>query len=196
MIRRDFFKLGLAGAGVAAMSADAWALRYYPNQAPKKWAVLYGTWCGSSRDAALWISEGMAGIADVFDVREKPDLRAFDHIVIGGAIRADVTRKELQEYITANRGWLKSRVRGLFAVCGNMRRPVEAKQKVTFIDNHLVKLCGVGDVPAAVFLGRITKSLMDPETAKMMAGMEDYDNLKRPECMEFGRNVLAAAVTP
>ena len=34
--------------------------------------------------------------------------------------------------------------------------------------------------------------LLDAETAKMMASMEDYDNLKRDECMAFGREVLAA----
>ncbi len=63
----------------------------------KKWAVLYGTWCGSARDAALWISEGMDGIANVFDVRENPDLSKYDHIVVGGAIRGGKTSQELQE---------------------------------------------------------------------------------------------------
>jgi hypothetical protein len=37
-------------------------------------------------------------------------------------------------------------------------------------------------VPSKVFLGRITKSLMDPETAQIMAGFEDYDNLNRSDC--------------
>ena len=68
------------------------------------------TWCGSSRDAAVWISEGMGGIADVFDVRENPDLKGFDHIIIGGSIRSGVTPKELQDYITKNKGILKSKV--------------------------------------------------------------------------------------
>jgi len=68
------------------------------------------------------------GIADVFDVREHPDLNGFDHIIIGGAIRMAVTSKELQDYIVSNKEWLKHKVRGLFAVCGNMRQPVDQQQ--------------------------------------------------------------------
>jgi menaquinone-dependent protoporphyrinogen IX oxidase len=201
MERRNFLKLGLAGFGAIALADNAWALKYYPMASDKKWAVLYGTWCGSSRDAAVWISEGMGGIADVFDVRENPDLKAFDHIVIGGAIRMNVTRQELQDYITKNKAWLKGKVRGLFALCGNGEKPVGPEQTTMFIDNHLAKLCEVGNIPSRVFNGRITKSLMEPEIAKMMeeaypqlAGkpLADYDFLKRSDCMAFGKEVLAA----
>ena len=31
---------------------------------------------------------------------------------------------------------------------------------------------------------------MDPQTAEMMAGMADYDNLKRADCMSFGQEIL------
>ena len=48
-------------------------MKFYAKPSDKKWAILYGTWCGSTRDAAAWISEGMGGIADVFDARENPD---------------------------------------------------------------------------------------------------------------------------
>jgi menaquinone-dependent protoporphyrinogen IX oxidase len=33
----------------------------------------------------------MDGIANVFDVRENPDLSKYDHVVIGGAIRGGKT---------------------------------------------------------------------------------------------------------
>ena len=191
MKRRDFYKVGLAGAGTLALAENAWALKYYPIPSDKKCAVLYGTWCGSSRDAAVWISEGMGGIADVFDVRENPELMRYDHIIIGGSIRSMVTTKELQEYIRKSNEWLKEKVRGLFAVCGNMGNPVGPKQTAMFIDNHLAKLCKVSNVPSTVFLGRITKSLMEPQTAKMMERMEDYDNLKRTNCMAFGKEILS-----
>jgi menaquinone-dependent protoporphyrinogen IX oxidase len=200
MERRDFFRLGLAtGIGAIALAKDLRALEYYPTASDKKCAVLFGTWCGSSRDAAVWISEGMGGIADVFDVRENPDLKAFDHIVLGGSIRSGVTTKDLQDYITKNKDSLASKVRGLFAVCGNGERPVGPQQKTTYIDNHLAKLCGVGSVPARVFNGRITKALLDPQTRKRMedsypsiAGkaLENYDLLKRADCMAFGEEVL------
>jgi menaquinone-dependent protoporphyrinogen IX oxidase len=202
MERRDFFKLGLAaGVGAMALTSDAEALDYYPMPSDKKCAVLFSTWCGSSRDAAVWISEGMGGIADVFDVRENPDLKGFDHIVIGGSIRSGATRKELQDYIARNKETLKNKISALFAVCGNGEKPVGPAQKTALIDNHLAKLCGVGDIPAKVFNGRITKSLMDPENRKRMedsypkfAGkpLEDYDLLKRADCLAFGKEVLAS----
>ncbi len=193
MQRRDFFKLGLTGIGAVALADKVWALEYYPMPSDKKWAVVYGTWCGSARDAAVWISEGMGGIANVFDVRENPDLTRYDNIIIGGAIRGSVTSRELQDYIKKNKGLLKEKSRGFFAVCGNMGNPVGQQQTTMFIDNHLAKLCDVSNVPSKVFLGRITKSLMDSQTAAMMASMQDYDNLKRTECMAFGQEVLKSA---
>jgi menaquinone-dependent protoporphyrinogen IX oxidase len=201
MERRDLFKLGLAaGAGTMTLTSHALALDYYPAPSDKKCAVLFATWCGSSRDAAIWISEGMGGIADVFDVRENPDLTKFDHIVIGGSIRSGATRKELQDYIAKNRGTLKTRIRALFAVCGNGEKPVGPAQKAALIDNHLAKLCEVSNIPSKVFNGRITKALLDPENRKRMEDMypqfagktlEDYDLLKRSDCLAFGKEVLA-----
>ena len=201
MERREFMKLGLAGFGAMAFANNAWALKYYPRPSDKKWAVLYGTWCGSSRDAGIWISEGMGGIADVFDVRENPDLKGFDHIIIGGSIRMNVTPSELQEYIKENKEWLKNKVRGLFAICGNGEKPVGPQQKTNFIDNHLAKLCEVRDIPSKVFLGRITKSLLEPAIVKGLEEMyqkrmgrtlQDYDNLKRFDCMSFGKEIFAS----
>jgi menaquinone-dependent protoporphyrinogen IX oxidase len=190
MNRRDFFKCGVAGIGTLAFAKNALALEYYPMPSTKKWAIIYGTWCGSTRDAAVWISEGMGGIANVFDVREAPDLSGVDHVIIGGAIRSSVTRGELQSYITTNKALLKEKVRCLFAVCGNMGNPVGEQQTTLFIDNHLAKLCEISNVPSRVFLGRITKSLMDDQTRAMMAGAADYDNLKRTECMALGQELL------
>ena len=190
MNRRHFFKLGFVGIGTMISTRNIWGLKYFPMPSDKKCAILYSTWCGSTRDAAVWISEGMGGIAEVFDVREEPDLHGFEHIIIGGAIRGAVTSKELQAYITQNKQWLKAKVRGLFAVCGNMRKPIGAQQTTMFIDNHLAKLCEVDKILARVFNGRVTKSLMDPQTRKMMEKFEDYDDLKRSECMTFGAEIL------
>jgi menaquinone-dependent protoporphyrinogen IX oxidase len=189
MNRRRF--IGAGPGATAAFTADAAALKHYPTPSGRKCAVLFATWCGSARDAALWISEGMGGIADVFDVRENPDLGGFEHLVVGGAIRGGATSRALQDYLAVNQTALQGKVRGLFAVCGNMGRPAGPEQTARFIDGHLAPLCGAGRAASRVFLGRITKSLMDPQTAEMMKGMEDYDNLKRPECLDFGREVLA-----
>ena len=201
MERRDFFKFGFA-AGVATITAasSSWALDYYPTPSDKKCAVIFGTWCGTARDAAVWISEGMDGIADVFDVRENPDPTKYNHIVIGGSVRSMATRPELQEYIKKNKGILNNKVRALFAVCGNGEKPVGPAQKSALIDNHLAKLCEVSNIPSKVFNGRITKSLIDPENRKRMVDMypqfagkalEDYDLLKRTDCLAFGKEILA-----
>jgi hypothetical protein len=195
MNRKEFFKIGLTGIGSFALYSYAKGLEYYPKTSDKKWAVIYSTWCGSSRDAAVWISEGMAGIANVFDIRENPDLSTFDHLILGGSIRSGVTSEDMQNYIKNNKASLKTKVCGLFAVCGNMGQPVGPEQIAQFIDNHLATLCEVSDLPSQVFLGRITKSLMDAETAAIMAGTADYDNLKRSDCMLFGSEVLNNTTT-
>ncbi|MBN2030042.1 hypothetical protein JW824_07315 [bacterium] len=190
MERRTFFQLGLTGIGAVAVANKAWALKYYPNPSDKKWAILYGTWCGTARDAGVWISEGMGGIADVFDVRENPDLSGFDHLVIGGAIRSGQVSPQLQEYLKTNREWLKEKVRGLYIVCGNMQQPVTPELVKQHIDNHLAPLCGVDNVSANVFLGRVTPRLLEPEVREMMSQFGEYDNLKRADCMALGQKIL------
>ncbi len=197
MNKRTFFKSGLLGMIALFLPKKAHPLEYYPMPSDKKWAILYGTWCGSARDAAVWISEGMDGIANVFDVRENPDLSQFDHIIVGGSIRAGKTSAELQKYLSGNKEMLKNRIRGYFAVCGNMMQPVGPDQKTGFIDNHLAQICGTGKLPSKVFLGRITFGLMEPDVRKQMQqmpGIKEYDNLQRPECMTFGKEVLGTVI--
>ena len=194
MNKREFLKVGMLGMGALAISPKASALKYYPNTVSrKKWAVIYGTWCGSARDAGLWISEGMRGVADVFDVRENPDISKFDHIIIGSAIRSSKVTDELDQYISRNRSIIKSKLVGLYVVAGNRMQPFSAEEKATLLDNYLFKLCDVKNVMSAAFLGRVTLGLMDKAAYDMMVrmNMPEYDNLKRPECMAFGAEVFA-----
>lgn len=193
MNKRNFVKASLSATGLLLIPRKAWALEFYPTTKSVEWAVLYGTWCGTARDASIWISEGMDGIADVFDVRENPDLSKYKHIIVGGAIRSGVTSAELQEYLKKHREVIKGKIRGLFAVCGNMRQPVTQEQHNRLINDHLAKLTGSESVLSKVFLGRITWGLMEPDVQKQMKSfpnMEEYDNLSRKECMDFGREVL------
>ena len=193
MDKRKFFKVSLLGIGAMALSRNTSALEYYPTRQDKKWAVLYGTWCGSSRDAGVWISEGMDGIADVFDVRENPDLSKYENIVVGGSIRSGKVPDTLQQFLQKNQSMLKTKVKGLYVVCGNMMQPPTSRQTTDLIDNHLAVLCGVKNVPSKVFLGRITYGLMDEDSRKMMKGfnMPEYDNLKRNECLAFGKAIVS-----
>lgn len=195
MKRRSCIKAGIVGLGVMAIAEKSKALEYYPKKSDKKWAVIYSTWCGSSRDAGVWISEGMGGIADVFDVRENPDPQKYDHIVVGGSIRSNAVSKEMQDYLAKNKAALKERIRGLFCVMGNMKRPVGPENDKQLIDGHLSKLTEVSGVPGKCFNGRITLSLMEPESYQMMSsmGMTDYDMMKRSDFMDFGKVILDSA---
>jgi hypothetical protein len=196
MKKRDFLKTGLLAAGAVILTRKASALEYYPTVSNPDWAILYGSWCGTSRDASVWISEGMDGIAQVFDVKENPDLSKYKYLVVGGSIRSGITSKELQDYLTKHKNEIKDKIKGLFVVCGNMKRPVTQNLYPQYFDNHLTKLTGAAQVPQKVFLGRITWGLMEPDVRtqmKAMPGMDEYDNLKRSECMDFGREILKSS---
>jgi hypothetical protein len=192
MKKREFLKLSLMGAGAMAVHQKVNALEYYPRLADKSWAVIYATWCGSSRDAAVWISEGMGGIANVFDIREHPDTELYDNLVIGASIRGGKVSGEMQEFLNQNKEKLSHKVRGHFVVCGNMMQAPTPKQTTDLIDNHLALLTGAGGVPSRVLLGRVTYGLLDEDSAKLLKGfnMPEYDNLKRSECMAFGKVIL------
>ena len=190
MERRCFIKAGVMSLGAMAIARKNWALEYYPNQSDKKWAVVYGTWCGSSRDAGVWISEGMDGIADVFDVRENPDLKNFDHVVVGGSIRMGKVSQELQDYLAKNKSILKGKIRGYFCVCGNRMQPTGPEQVKMFIDNHLAQMTGVSGVPARIFNGRVTIGLVEPQFKETVKRYGDYDFMKRTDFMEFGKTIL------
>lgn len=192
MERRNFFKAGIMGLGAMAIAKKSRALEYYPKKSDKKWAVVYSTWCGSSRDAGVWISEGLGGIADVFDVRENPDLKTFDHVVVGGSIRSGKVSQELQDYLANNRNVLKDKIRGLFCVCGNGKQPTGPEQVTRYIDNHLSQITGVSGVPAKAFNGRITIALAEPQYAEMLNRYGDYDLMERADFLEFGKTILAS----
>ena len=192
MERRNFIKTGIIGLGAMAIADKAMALEYYPKKSDKKWAVIYSTWCGSSRDAGVWISEGLGGIADVFDVREKPDPKNYDNVVVGGSIRSFKVSPELQSYLEKNKDVLKDKIRGFFCVCGNMKKPTGPEQVKQYIDDHLSRITGVTGVPKKVFNGRITISLLEDQYKESMGSFGEYDYMKRTDFLEFGNTILAS----
>jgi menaquinone-dependent protoporphyrinogen IX oxidase len=70
MQRRTFLNIGLAGLGTTLAMSKSAPAQFLQNPSTEKWAILFGTWCGSARDAGIWISEGMNGIAAVIDIRQ------------------------------------------------------------------------------------------------------------------------------
>jgi menaquinone-dependent protoporphyrinogen IX oxidase len=201
MQRRTFLNLGIAGVGSTLAMAGPVPFQFIPRPSKEKWAILFGTWCGTSRDAAIWISEGMGGISGVFDIRQVPEnLLSYDHLVIGTSIHGGKGPKALEDYIETNAAKLQGKIRGLFACCGNLGKMPGQKQVQDYIENYLAKLCRVVTVPPnQVFGGRITKSVTPPEDYKTIEGLykslnmplADYDNLSRVDCMALGKKILA-----
>ena len=200
MERRTFLNISAAGLGSLAVASPLRA-QFVPMPSNEKWAVVFATWYGTARDAAVWVSEGMGGIADVFDVRKPPaDLAAYDHLVFGTAIQAFNVHPEMQKYLEANTAKIKGKVRGLFAVCGNIGNPPGPEQVKNYIDGQMAKLTQADSAPKAVFGGRITRVLWGEkvyeENMKMYATIPgapqgEFDNLKRADCMKFGAEILA-----
>jgi menaquinone-dependent protoporphyrinogen IX oxidase len=202
MERRTFINLGIAGLGTTLAMASPASLQFIPKPSKEKWAVLFGSWYGTARDASIWVSEGMGGIASVFDIRQVPaDLSTYDHVIIGTAIQGGRGPKALEDYISKNGDKLQSKIRGLFAVCGNMGKIPGPQQVQSYIDGYLAKICSVkATVPNRVFGGRITQSLMPAAEYQGIADMYakiggpkgDWDNLNRMECLKLGKEIYSA----
>lgn len=203
MERRTFLN-GLAGVGAVYSMNALDPIQYIPKPSKEKWAVLFGTWCGTARDAGIWISEGMGGIAAVFDARQKPDLKAYDHLIIGAAIHNGKGPKELEDIIQASVAEMKGKIRAFYVVCGSGGGQPGPQVQTMYIDNYLAKLCQTSAPANRIFPGRITKILLSDEDFKALEAFhkkqnrpfDDYDHLSRWECMEFGRQVLAARSAP
>ncbi len=189
---------GLAGMGaVYSMNATA-MVQFFPMPSKEKWAIIFGTWYGTARDAAMWISEGMGGIAPVFDARQKPDLKAYDHLIIGTAIQGGRGPKQFEEFIQANISEVKNKVRAYYTVSGNGGDRPGPQTQAMYIDNYLAKLCQATVPFNRAFSGRITKALLSQEDAKTLEKLfkkqymplEDYDHLARWDCLQFGRQIL------
>jgi menaquinone-dependent protoporphyrinogen IX oxidase len=159
--------------------------------------VVFGTWCGTARDAGMWISEGMGAAAAVFDARQKPDLKAYDHLILGTAIRAGRGPKEFEDLVKANASEIKAKVRAYYVVCGNQGDRPWVPTQQQYIDNYLAKLCQTAAPQNRVFPGRITRALLAEPDVKMLEAFfrqqdivfEDYDHLARWDCLRFGREV-------
>jgi len=202
MERRTFLNIGVAGLGSLAVAAPLRAQFIpQPSQSKEKWAVLFSTMYGSTRDAAIWVSEGMGATADVYDIRRPPaNLAEYDNLVIGSAIIGFNILPEMKKYLEDNAARIKGKVRGLFVVCGNLRNMPGPQQVEQYITKILAPAAGVtSGVPSQAFGGRITKSVWDPKVykdnmdtyAKMGVSTDDLDNLSRLDCLKLGAEILA-----
>jgi len=194
MNRRTFLKTVVVGGGLTAFASNSHALKLFPTPGKQKWAILFGSRYGSTRDASLWISEGMGGIADAFDARENPDLSFFEYIVVGSGIYRGKIDTHLESYLTKNSSLISSKIKALFVVCSGGDSP----RAQPYVDG-LVKACQAKPLFIKIFPGRITKKLLNEEDYKIEEEVfkrrnepyEDYDRLKRSDCLKFGEEILS-----
>ena len=196
MDRRTFLKTIFAGGGAALLASNTYALKLFPNTSKQKWAILFGSRYGSTRDASLWVSEGMGWVADVFDARENPDLSSFDGIVVGSGIYMGKIDQPLEDCLAKNAAALSKKIKALFVVCGAGENP----RAQGYVD-VLAKSCQTKPALTKVFPGRLTLKLLNAEDYKVQedvakrrnAPPEDYDRLQRKDCLKFGGDIRAAA---
>jgi menaquinone-dependent protoporphyrinogen IX oxidase len=193
MNRRAFLKTILAGGGLTLFASEGYAMKLFPNPGKHKWAILFGTRYGSTRDASLWISEGMGGISDAFDVRENPDLSSFDYLVIGSGIYFGKVDQPLEAFLSKKASFISGKIKAVFVVCGAGDSP----RAQGYVD-LLAGLCQAKSPLKKVFPGRVTKRLLNKEDFKVQeevfkrrnSPFEDYDNLQRKDCLKFGEETL------
>ena len=193
MNRRAFLRTVLVGGGLTVFAPKSYALKLFPSPGKQKWAILFGSRYGSTRDASLWISEGMGGIADAFDARENPDVSSFDNIIVGSGIYNGKIDQYLENYLTRNAALILNRIKALFIVCGAGDSP----RAQAFLD-VLAKSCQAKPPLTKIFSGRVTKRLLSKDDYKIEEEVfkrrnqpyEDYDNLKRSDCLKFGEEIL------
>ena len=193
MDRRTFLKTALAGGALTTLASEGYALKLFPRPGKQKWAILFGSRYGSTRDASLWISEGLGGIADAFDARENPDLSSFESIAVGSGIYRGKIDTYLEDYLGKNSSLISSRIKALFVVCGAGDSP----RAQAFVD-VLAKACQTRPPLIKILSGRITKKLLNEEDYKLEEEVfkrrnepyEDYDRLKRSDCLKFGEEIL------
>ena len=180
MHRRELIRSGLAGIGTLLFSKTTGAVGLTP--APKQWAIFYGSQCGSTKDAAEWINEGLGDIADVIDVDTDPAITDYENIIIGGWIQAGNLVRNVRIFVSDNKSALQPKIKGLFTLCGNNGSPVGNRQINDYLTTQIVELSGVTDKPAQLFNGR-----SDPDCNNL--GIT-YDNLKKEDCVAFGESIL------
>ncbi|MBN1577778.1 MAG: hypothetical protein JW913_14555 [Chitinispirillaceae bacterium] len=188
MYRRDLCKAGLAGIGAMVFSRPVSAVESFLKASAKKtWAVLYGSQCGSTKEYAIAINEGLGGIADVVDIaKTTPKVSDYEYFVVGGWIKGgNIQPGSIKTFVTGNKEALKSRIKGLFVVCGNGGKTTLTASNQAYLTNNLVTPSGVSDKPGKVFLGR-----SDPACNNMST---TYDNVKTEDGVSFGQQILTTA---
>ena len=185
MYRRQFCKLGAAAAGTLAISKAVVAGDLFKEPPRNKWAVVFGSQCGSTKEYANAINEGLGGIAEVIDIEEStPNVNDYDFFIIGGWRNGNsVKPNDIPTFISSNKDDLKDKIKGLFLVVGNNGSKALSDDITSFLKQKLITPAGANDDKGKVFFGR-------SEPACNGFSMS-YDNVDPEDGRRFGQKILA-----
>ena len=149
MTRRRFLKLAGAGLGgtifacsgltfLATRAPNVQTLNFTfgeANQTGKRVLVAYATRAGSAVQVAETIGQTLGALGakvDAKPVKSVTDLKGYDAVVIGSAIRTGAWLPEAVEFVKAYQSTLSKISTAYFVVCAFMRDDTpEVRQKVT-----------------------------------------------------------------
>lgn len=191
MDRRNICKMGLAGIGTMAFSRPVRAMESYLKASEKKkWAILYGSRCGSTREYAGYINEGLGEIADVVDIAETtPDVSDYEFFIIGGwRSGQNLMPASIPNFVKNNKDALKDKIQGFFSVQGNGGNTRLEPAHTSFLNSKLVELSGVTDKPAKVLWGR------NDHSCSNLSMIPEYDNVSKEDGVAFGKEIQATAM--
>lgn len=98
-----------------------------------KGAIIYKTTYGGTRQYAEWISE-RTGFG-LFDVRENPDIKGFDTLIIGSGVR--IGKMIIADWLAKNKDDMKNKTVIIFSVGGHPSSNTEEINKI--IENSIPK---------------------------------------------------------
>ena len=184
MIRRDLLKVGAAGLSTLVLSRTTEAMQsIFKKSEKREWAVVFGSRCGSTRQIAEWINEGMGDIADVVNAEDNPSIDDYNYFVIGGWINGGIVTGEVKSFVMTNNSALQDKIMGLFTVCGNGGKPVGESQIEEYLTDQIVYDARLDrEVPAKLFNGK-----SDPACNGLMF---TYDLLDENGSVEFGKSII------
>ncbi|HEX2959345.1 MAG TPA: flavodoxin domain-containing protein [Chitinispirillaceae bacterium] len=186
MDRREFCKAGFAGIGALALSGNLQAMERSANNSGKKqWAILYGSQCGSTKEYAGYINEGLGGVAEVVDIaKAAPAVNDYEHFIIGGWRSGNgVMPAAIPNFIKNNKAALKDKIKGLFIVLGNNGNATLSSSLTQFLNDKLVTPTGVSNIPARVLFGK-----SDPQCNGFSMS---YNNVSKNAGVDFGQSILS-----
>lgn len=185
--RRAFLKNG----GVFFALAGAYAFGRKISEGRKKsqkWAILYGTRYGATRDTAKWIAEGMGGAVSLLDI-EKMDsgslAERYDRFVIGSGIWIDGPHKKLLALLKEEAESLSPKIAASFVVCGTSDRDEAGRKRIAGYLERLHAPLSEAPKLQRAFGGRMIIAKLNPRDRKLLENF--YTNIIHKPFVNWNR---------